>query len=178
LGAKLFNCLISNKTMDFIQTKRLHLRPITPDDADFVLTLINSPGFLRFIGDRNVRTIEQSKEYIESLMANPDITYWVIILQQNKQSVGVVTWVKRDFLPVPDIGYALLPAFEGQGYAFEASQAWLTHQKQMNAKIVAICQEENETSIKLLKKLNFELEMAFEKNGKRMYQFVHLTPSN
>ncbi len=159
--------------MQILQTNRLQLRPIDTDDAEFMLKLLNCPGFIRFIGDRQVRTIESCKAYIENMLANPDITYWVIQLNLNETPVGVVTWVKRDFLPVPDLGYALLPEFEGNGYAFEASKAWLAFQKKENESVLAICQADNTASIKLLQKLTFELESTFEKDGHFMHRYTY-----
>jgi RimJ/RimL family protein N-acetyltransferase len=159
--------------MQILQTNRLQLRPIDIDDAEFMLKLLNCPGFIRFIGHRQVRTNESCKAYIENMLANPDITYWVIQLNQNETPVGVVTWVKRDFLPVPDLGYALLPEFEGNGYAFEASKAWLAYQKKENESVLAICQADNSASINLLKKLAFELESTFEKEGHLMHRYSY-----
>jgi RimJ/RimL family protein N-acetyltransferase len=159
--------------MDFIQTNRLQLHPISIHDAEFMLKLINCPGFIRFIGDRNVQTMEESTQYIENMLTNPDVTYWVIKLKEKETPVGVVTWVKRDFLPSPDLGYALLPEFEGNGYAFEASEAWLSYQKQPNTATLAICQANNLASIKLLKKLQFSLDEIFEKEGHVMHRYIH-----
>lgn len=159
--------------MQLIQTNRLQLRPISINDARFMLKLINCPSFIRFIGDRQIRTLDACVTYLEDMLANPNITYWVIELNQTKTPVGVVTWVKRDFLPAPDMGYALLPEFEGKGYAFEASKAWLAYQKEGNIPVLAICQADNSASIKLLKKLAFELESTFEKDGHLMHRYSH-----
>ncbi len=157
--------------MNSIETNRLLLTPISLGDAEFMLKLINCPGFIRFIGDRNVRTLEQAEGYIENMLENPNITYWVIRIQETKEAIGVVTWVKRDFLPGPDLGYALLPEFEGQGYAIEASRAWLEHQQKTHNTILAICQADNAGSIKLLQKLNFKREEIFENDGHVMHRY-------
>lgn len=159
--------------MTYLKTNRLLLRPIALEDADFMLKLINCPGFLRFIGDRNIRTLEQSEAYIENLIKNPDITYWVIQNKISNVSYGVVTWVKRDYLPSPDLGYAILPEFEGNGFALEASSTWLTHHKQNHKRVLAICQADNVASIHLLLKLGFILEEKFEKEGIPMQQYTH-----
>jgi len=157
--------------MNMLSTHRLQLNPMTLEDADFMLNLLNCPGFLRFIGDRNVRTLAQAQTYIENMLSNPDVTYWVIRLKHTTEPIGVVTWVKRDYLPAPDLGYALLPEFEGNGYAFEASETWLAHQQKSAEKVFAICQADNLTSIKLLQKLHFSLDQHFEKDGQAMHQY-------
>ena len=158
--------------MEFLLTDRLHISPVELDDTDFMLNLLNSPGFIRFIGDRQVRTVEEAEAYIANLINDPDITYWVIRNKETKDSFGVVTWVKRDYLPAPDLGYALLPEFEGKGYAFEASQTWLTYQKRDHASVLAICQADNASSIKLLLKLGFSLQELFEKEGITMHKYT------
>lgn len=157
--------------MDFLQTNRLLLTPITIDDADFINKLINCPGFLRYIGDRNIRTSKEAEIYISNMLANPDITYWVIRILENLTPIGVVTWVKRDFLPAPDLGYAILPEFEGQGFATEASQTWLNYHQKTNKTVLAICQADNLASIKLLQKLQFQLDHVFDKDGHLMHQY-------
>jgi RimJ/RimL family protein N-acetyltransferase len=158
--------------MEFLLTNRLHISPVALDDADFMLKLLNSPGFIRFIGDRQVRTIEEAEAYMTNLINDPDITYWVIRNKETKDCLGVVTWVKRDYLPAPDLGYALLPEFEGRGYALEASQTWLAHQKNNQASVLAICQADNAPSIKLLLKLGFSLQELFEKEGLAMHKYA------
>jgi RimJ/RimL family protein N-acetyltransferase len=157
--------------MQSIETNRLLLSPIGLDDVEFILKLLNCPGFIRFIGDRKVRTLDQANTYLQNMLSNPDITYWVIETKDYLVPVGVVTWVKRDFLPSPDIGYALLPEYEGKGYAFEASQAWLAYQQKTHKTALAICQADNLASIKLLQKLQFMLEDVFEKDGHVMHKY-------
>ena len=157
--------------MQSIETNRLLLRPIGLDDVEFMLKLINCPGFIRFIGDRKVRTVDQANSYLQNMLFNPDISYWVVETKDNSVSVGVVTWVKRDFLPSPDIGYALLPEYEGYGYALESSQAWLAYQLKTHKTVLAICQADNLASIKLLQKLHFTLEDVFEKDGHIMHRY-------
>jgi ribosomal-protein-alanine N-acetyltransferase len=157
--------------MQSIETNRLLLSPIGLDDVEFILKLLNCPGFIRFIGDRKVRTLDQANTYLQNMLLNPDITYWVIETKDYLVPVGVVTWVKRDFLPSPDIGYALLPEYEGKGYAFEASQAWLAYQQKTHKTALAICQADNLASIKLLQKLQFMLEDVFEKDGHVMHKY-------
>ena len=157
--------------MQSIETNRLLLRPIGLDDVEFMLKLINCPGFIRFIGDRKVRTVDQANSYLQNMLINPDISYWVVETKDNSVSVGVVTWVKRDFLPSPDIGYALLPEYEGYGYALESSQAWLAYQQKTHKTVLAICQDDNLASIKLLQKLHFTLEDVFEIDGHIMHRY-------
>ncbi|WP_164282675.1 GNAT family N-acetyltransferase [Stenotrophomonas maltophilia] len=118
--------------MQPIESERLHLRAIEPDrDAAPMLALLNDPGFLRFIGDRNVRSEAQAREYIalrvlHSYALNGFGMYAIERLSDGAW-VGNAGLVRRDGLPGPDIGYAVLSQFAGQGYAGEAARAVFAH---------------------------------------------------
>ncbi len=118
--------------MQPIESERLRLRAIEPDrDAAPMLALLNDPGFLRFIGDRNVRSEAQAREYIalrvlHSYALNGFGMYAIERLSDGAW-VGNAGLVRRDGLPGPDIGYAVLSQFAGQGYAGEAARAVFAH---------------------------------------------------
>ena len=115
-----------------IESERLRLRAIEPDrDAAPMLALLNDPGFVRFIGDRNVRSEEQAREYIalrvlHSYALNGFGMYAIERLSDGAW-LGNAGLVRRDGLPGPDIGYAVLSEFAGQGYAGEAARAVFAH---------------------------------------------------
>lgn len=115
-----------------IESERLRLRVIEPDrDAAPMLALLNDPGFLRFIGDRKVRSEEQAREYIalrvlHSYALNGYGMYAIERLSDGAW-LGNAGLVRRDGLPGPDIGYAVLSRFAGQGYAGEAARAVARH---------------------------------------------------
>ena len=138
------------------QTPRLTLTKLKVSDAAFILELINTPEWIQFIGDRNIKTHEQAVGYIEKIIANPNITYWVVKTHQ-PTSIGVITFIKRDYLPHPDFGFAFLSTYSKKGYAYEAATAVLNDIKQdINyIQILAITLIENSNSIQLLKKLGF-----------------------
>ncbi len=52
--------------MRILETERLFIRQLTPDDAEFMLELLNEPAFIRNIADRGVRTIEDARVYIQN----------------------------------------------------------------------------------------------------------------
>lgn len=118
--------------MQPIESERLRLRAIEPDrDAAPMLALLNDPGFVRFIGDREVRSEEQAREYIalrvlHSYALNGFGMYAIERLSDGAW-LGNAGLVRRDGLPAPDIGYAVLSAFVGQGYASEAARAVFAH---------------------------------------------------
>ena len=145
--------------MTILETDRLVLREITTDDAEFLLSLLNEPSFIKNIGDRNVRTIEQAQQYalngpIASYQQN-GFGLYLVELKEGRTPIGICGLVKREALADADIGYALLPAFWGRGYAFEATVAVKQYglAKLGHKRILAIVNPENSSSIKLLDKL-------------------------
>ena len=140
-------------------TERLQLSPLDIGDAAFILELVNTEGWLQFIGDRNVRSEEDAKAYIRKIQSNQDVRYWVVRPKGQAAPIGIITFIKRAELPHPDLGFAFLPASAGMGYAYEASltilQHILTHKHYNIAQLNAITVPDNASSIKLLKKLGF-----------------------
>jgi RimJ/RimL family protein N-acetyltransferase len=150
--------------MNVLETDRLILRWISPDDAPFILELLNDPDWIRFIGDRGVRTVEAAREYIEK---GPAVSYarngfglWLTQLRESGVPIGICGLIKRDTLEDVDVGFAFLPAFRGQGYALEAATATMSYGRGALglARIVAITDPENQTSIRLLEKLSLRFE--------------------
>ena len=142
-----------------LETERLTLRMLTLDDAIFIQDLVNSPGWLKYIGERNVKTEEQAKNYlangpIKSYREN-GFGLWMVELKENNTPIGMCGLLRRDFLDYPDIGFALMPAYYGKGYAYEAAKATLSYAvNQLGlTKVCAITLPENTHSIKLLKKI-------------------------
>jgi len=147
-----------------METKRLQLRHFTLDDAPFVLSLVNDPSWIQFIGDRGVRTLAHAEEYLQnSLMdsyAENGFGLYLVQRKEDKVRLGMCGLVKRPSLPHVDIGFAFLPQFTGQGYAFEAATAVLHHARHdLNlSPIVAIVAPDNQRSIKLLQKLGLHFQ--------------------
>ena len=146
------------------ETERLLLRKITADDAEFILTLLNEPAFLRYIGDKKVRNVEDARGYI---LSGPVASYerhgfglLLVELRDSHTPIGMCGLLKREELPDPDIGFALLADFWGKGFAFEAARAVLQDaDDRLNLqRILAITSLDNETSINLLQRLGFSFE--------------------
>lgn len=142
-----------------LQTPRLLLRQLSVGDTGFIIELLNSPGWLKFIGDRNVRTEEQALAYLENGPFNSyrenSFGLWLVELKQTNQPIGMCGLLKRDYLKHPDIGFAFLPAFMNSGYAYEIAQATLAYaNKELKLpQINAIVLSENVRSIRLLEKI-------------------------
>lgn len=155
------------------QTQRLTLAALTLDHAAFIQQLLNTPGWLQFIGDRNVRSEAEAYAYINKINENPAITYWTVSLPEEVAPIGVISLIQRDYLDFPDIGFAFLPEFGGKGYAFEAASAILDHLRtDLNyPRLYAAALPDNTASLKLLIKLGFHFERSeeFERREKLLY---------
>ena len=150
--------------MTVVETDRLVLRRVTLADAAFILELLNDPDWLRFIGDKGVRTLEDARGYIETgplaSYARHGFGLYVVTRQTDPAPIGLCGLVKRDVLPDVDVGYAFLPEHRGRGYAHEAAAAVLRFARDEVglARIAAITNSENERSIRVLEKLGLSFE--------------------
>lgn len=142
-----------------VTTARLRLDEVTSADASDILALLNEPRFIEHIGDRGVRTLEQALTYIQQ---GPQASYqqhgfglWAV-RQLDGQFVGMCGLLQRDYLDFPDLGYALLQRYEGQGYITEAARACLAWgQQQGITEFCAIVSPGNQASMRVLDKLGF-----------------------
>lgn len=142
-----------------ITTSRLFIRSLELDDAAFMLELLNSKGFIDNIGDRGIKTIEQSKALIEDKYRDGYPTHGLFVVERlaDNAVLGTVSLLKRDNLPFDDIGYAFLPQYFRQGYATEAVTAVINQIKQQGATALhGVVDFPNHISQHLLLKLGFE----------------------
>lgn len=159
--------------MAVLDTARLALRLATTDDAAFVLRLLNEPSFLKYIGDRGVRTLDDARSYIEQrLIASYETNgfgLWVVERKTEPGPIGISGLVKRDTLPEPDIGFAFLPEFWRHGYAFESADAVMRFAAETLHlhRVLAIANPDNAGSIMILEKLgmHFEAEITLSPNA-------------
>lgn len=150
--------------MSLLETERLVLRRLSTDDAEFILELLNQPSFLRYIGDKEVRNSADAVRYIQT---GPVASYerfgfglYLVELKENGESIGMCGLLKRDSLPDVDVGFAFLPSYWSQGYAFESASAVLNYGREVLGlrRIVAITSPDNDASIKLLEKIGLRFE--------------------
>ena len=151
-----------------LETSRLRIRWLTTDDAAFIQRLVNEPDWIRFIGDHGVGSLADARRYLE---AGPLAMYDrhgfglnLIELKLDGTPIGICGLLQREHLDNPDLGFALLPAFRRQGYAFEAATAVLLHAQtaMANPNIDAILTPDNVASRALLLKLGFEFSAHLE----------------
>jgi RimJ/RimL family protein N-acetyltransferase len=145
------------------ETERLFLRPTNEEDAEFIIELMNTPKWIQFIGDRNVKSIDSAKEYIKTKIT-PQLqrlgyATYTLILKSDQTKIGTCGLYDREGLGGIDIGFAFLPQYEGQGYGFESADKLIQVAiQQFDVKeINAITTKDNIVSQKLLEKLGLAL---------------------
>jgi ribosomal-protein-alanine N-acetyltransferase len=161
-----------------IRTERLDLRELELRDAGFILELLNEPGFLRFIGDKGVRTLADAREYIQKgpvdSYARHGFGLYVACLRDGTP-IGICGLVKRDGLADVDVGFAFLAQYRSKGYAVESAAAVLAHARQVLRlqRIVAITAPDNFSSIAVLERigLKFERMIRLDAGGPELMLF-------
>jgi len=155
------------------KTKRLSVKPLQPNDADFIFELINTETWIRFIGDKQIYTQEDAENYTKMICTSPDRNYWVVIEKQSLTQIGIITLIQRDYLPIADFGFAFLPEFQNKGFGFEAAKPVLAFILGDAAfpELLATTMVENTASQKLLLKLGFSFlkEMIVDEKASYCY---------
>ena len=150
--------------MNILQTGRLNLRKVSLDDAEFIVELLNDSAFLRFIGDKGVRTTEDARQYI---LTGPMDSYerqgfglWLVELKGSNTPIGICGLLKRDTLSDVDLGFAFLPQYRSKGYAFESATAVMEYARRVLGlrRVVAITDDDNAGSIRVLEKLGMSFD--------------------
>lgn len=154
-----------------LETERLHLRRVTPQDAGLMLAIWNDPAFVRFVGDRGIRSLDEALAAMQTgafrLYAEFGYGPYALSLKEDGRQVGICGLFRREHLEHPDIGFALLPDFCGQGYAYEASVAVLAHARDdLGIKtLTAIVSPHNMASIALIEKLGLRFHRRITMPG-------------
>lgn len=150
--------------LKILETDRLVLRWLAPEDAAFILELLNDPGWLRFIGDKRVRTLEDARVYLLNgpieMYARLGFGLYLTELKESRVPIGICGLIKRDSLQDVDIGFAFLAGYRSSGYAYESACAVMAYGKNVLglARIVAITDPANHASTKLLERLGLRFE--------------------
>jgi len=153
--------------LEKLETVRLVLKKFTLEDSEFIRELLNTAGWLQFIGDRNVGTTDDARRYLEdgplNSYNNSFFGLRLVQLKNDNVPIGMCGLVKRDYLDHPDLGFALLPNYTGRGYAFEIATKVIEYAFHIlqEQKILAITLPANFSSINLLRKIGFGYERNF-----------------
>lgn len=159
--------------MQALSSDRLDLAAVRVSDAAFIYELMNAPGWLKNIGDRGIRNTAEAAAYLEksamAFAAHPELGLYVIRLRGSNTAVGIISLLKRMELDYVDVGFALLPQFEGHGYAREGTQMATNHaHTNLELETVgAIALKSNTRSVHLLETLGFVANGMVEQGAER-----------
>ncbi len=161
--------------MNILETELLTIRELdAAADAAFVLELLNSPKFIKYIGDRAVRTIEEATDFIENRYRQSyrDHGYglYTVVLKDRLTQIGLCGFVRRDTLPGPDLGFAFLPDHEGKGYGFESADALMKYGRETLGftTVLAITSLDNDASGRLLEKIGFTFDRQIDSGDEHL----------
>lgn len=147
-----------------LETHRLILRHLTLADAEMMLAVWNDPDFIRYVGDRGIRTLDDARKTLEegALAMYEDLGYgpYRVTLKATGEDMGTCGLFRREVFDDPDLGFGLLPPYRRSGYAFEAATEVLRYARDDAglARVIALASPENAASVRLLEKLGFEFE--------------------
>ena len=160
-----------------LETERLALRCLTPDDARFIHELVNDPAWIRYIGAKGVRTLDDARRYIADgpmkMYAAHGFGLWLVRRKVDGESLGICGLIKRESLDDVDLGFAFLPRHWSLGYAYESAEGVMRHARNVLGfgRIVAITSPGNEPSERLLGKLGFVYESTLVQPPKDPVRF-------
>ena len=151
------------------------LEKLRVDDFDFILSLVNTKGWIENIGDRNIHSKNEAIEYINKILWTENFIYWVVRIIDDRTPVGIISLIKRNYLENFDIGFAFLPEYGNYGYAYESAKAVLLMISGLpEFKIVlAATLFSNKRSIKLLTRLGFRYEKENETENDKMHIYTN-----
>lgn len=155
-----------------METERLLLDRLNLGDAQFMLELINTPGWLRFIGDKEIRTLEGTVVYLEKLEVDPSGFCLSITRKDQQVPVGIISFIQREYLSHPDIGFALLPGHEKLGFAYEAAMVVLAEAMNHYPLVYAMVLPDNVNSIRLIEKMGLTYEKEIQADDELLSLYV------
>jgi RimJ/RimL family protein N-acetyltransferase len=147
-------------------------------DAAFIFELLDSPKFIKYIGDRGVRSIDEAREFIDTRYrrsyADHGYGLYTVCLRDTGEQIGICGFVKRDYLDEPDLGFAFLPQHESKGYGTESAAASITYGREQLAfgRVLAITSLDNAASIRLLERSGFRFDREIVNDGETLKLFV------
>jgi ribosomal-protein-alanine N-acetyltransferase len=171
--------------MKVLETERLILRRFTVADDAFILVLLNDPAWLRFIGDKGVKTLADARDYLRKgpidMYERLGFGAYLAVRKSDSAPLGLCGLIKRDALPDVDLGFAFLPPYRRMGYAYEAASAVVVYGRTAIGlhRLVAITSPDNVVSARLLEKLGFVFEKSIHlgDNGPEVRLFAATLPA-
>ena len=116
---------------NLFETANLSVREFNLDDSDFIYDLVNTDGWKRFIGDRNVSDREGALNYIKTALLDSYTKNgyggWCVSIKETNEPIGMCGLFPRDFLEYPELGFAFMPHVQGRGFAYESARGAINY---------------------------------------------------
>lgn len=163
-----------------LESERLIIRDTSINDAVFYFELFNNPDWIKFISDKNLKSVDETAAYLEKMKSENSklggLGFFTVLLKETNKAIGVSTALQRDALEYIDIGYGFLPEARGKGYATEATKLIIEYVRNTfkQKKVYAFTKPNNENSQKLLKNLNFKYigkKVIFDDDEDAVFEF-------
>lgn len=148
-----------------VETSRLILREIVPEDAERLFLLDQNPEVMKYIGVPVAEQISETEENIRKIRKQYEengIGRWAVIEKESDLLIGwsglkYLTEEINGYKNVYDLGYRFLPESWGKGYATESGSAFLDYSfNEINLPVIyAHAHCGNESSNRILEKLGF-----------------------
>ncbi len=158
-----------------IETERLILREILPQDADAMFEMDSDPEVHTYLGNDPVKDIEQINnaiQFIRKQYVDNGIGRWAVVLKETNEFIGwcglkYFTTAINNHIHIYDLGYRFNKKYWGKGYATEAAKVCMNYGfDKMNLKeIYAMTDSRNANSNNVLKKLGFIFIEKFDYDG-------------
>ncbi len=164
-----------------LESERLIIRDAQVSDAPFYFELFNDPDWIKFISDKNLKSIEETKIYLKDILFKNlqlgGLGFFTVILKETNKPIGTSTALQRDKLKFIDIGYGFLPEARSKRYATEATKLIIEYvrNKFQQEKVYAFTMPDNEPSQKLLKNLGFNyvgLQNIFDDDKDCVFEYT------
>jgi ribosomal-protein-alanine N-acetyltransferase len=113
-----------------IETERLLIRPMQPDDAEPLWEILRDPSTWEFIGPQQVQSLEEARGFVERKAAYHDehgFAMWTVVERESGRAVGDCGLQLLEGGPDVELGYHMSAAFRGRGYTTEAARACLAY---------------------------------------------------
>lgn len=158
------------KPFPVLKTERLTLRQLVSSDDNEIFSLRSDENVNKYLGRQRSKSIDDAKAFIQaiqkSIQTNESV-YWAITLHGGEKLIGTICLFdfSDDGLEA-EMGFELLPDFQGQGIMQEAASTvidFVIRQIGLNS-IKGYTHSANQSSISLLEKLGFKKYSADGEN--------------
>jgi len=144
-----------------LETSRLYLRELVPEDAEMILRLDRDPDVMHYMPAAARARVSRvhSQEFVRKAIRyyeeHPGLGIWTTILKGKNECIGWTTLKDLPGTEEIEIGFRYFPKYWNQGLATEISAALLKYGfEQLNLpRIVAVVHPENAASIRVIEKI-------------------------